>query len=192
MQDLELVYFATCTTCEITTRIFKGYFRVFYPCCTQEESSRLWKVDLPRVYNTWRVCELIAWIINQFSIMLISLKTCVLFVGFPCWGVSIAPNPWGNSPPPQNLGNSQTSPFSNLISILHVTAESLFTPLKHDKLNKVAVKSFLNKRKRLKKQLKHIRKYVTLFQLWRISQNKAEIPVKWILVVFEAFPYGEA
>ena len=95
-------------------------------------------------------------------------------------------------PPPQNLGNSQTSPFSNLISILHVTAESLFTPLKHDKLNKVAVKSFLNKRKRLKKQLKHIRKYVTLFQLWRISQNKAEIPVKWILVVFEAFPYGEA
>jgi len=49
MQDLALVYFPTCTTCEITTRIFKEYFHVFYPCCTQEESSRLWKVDLPRV-----------------------------------------------------------------------------------------------------------------------------------------------
>ena len=32
-------------------------------------------------YNTRKVRELITWIINQFSIMLISLKTCVLFVG---------------------------------------------------------------------------------------------------------------
>ena len=31
MQDLALVYFAMCTTCEITTRIFKEYFRVSYP-----------------------------------------------------------------------------------------------------------------------------------------------------------------
>ena len=32
-------------------------------------------------YNTRKVREVITWIINQFSIMLISLKTCVLFVG---------------------------------------------------------------------------------------------------------------
>ena len=31
MQDLALVYFVTCTTCEKATGMFKEYFRVFYP-----------------------------------------------------------------------------------------------------------------------------------------------------------------
>ena len=41
--------FATCTTCEKTTGIFLEYFCVFYPCFTQDESSRLWKVDIQQV-----------------------------------------------------------------------------------------------------------------------------------------------
>jgi len=91
MQDFTLVYFATGTTCEITTRIFKEYFRVFYPCCTQEESSRLWKVDLSKI--TTSIPQ--GGYVNYQPVL--HHANLVKNLCFVCWGrtfVSFAHNLW--------------------------------------------------------------------------------------------------
>ena len=131
MQDLELVYFATCTTCEITTWIFKEYIRVFYPCCTQEESSRLWKVDLPRVWHkggTW---------INHVNYQpVLHNANLVENLCFVCWVVIIR-EPQRNQNEPEKVGslwlgtplwiyNSRPYQTKNFLALLKTVDLKLF------------------------------------------------------------------